>query len=140
MKTHKALLKLLLVLLVLLAATGARSQVREQPGAARLVAIRAARLLDVRSGDLIDNAVILVEGDRVKAVGQHIAIPPGARVIDLGNVTLLPGLIDCHTHVLLEPEDERGHREHEDGQGRCNGIAAVREGVVERCRHHLRLA
>src|SRR5438105_13863578 len=108
MKTHKALLKLLLVLLVLLAATGARSQVREQPGAARLVAIRAARLLDVRSGDLIDNAVILVEGDRVKAVGQHIAIPPGARVIDLGNVTLLPGLIDCHTHVLLEPEDERG--------------------------------
>ena len=108
MKTRKALLNPLLALLLLPAATGARSQVREQPGAPRLVAIRAARLLDVRSGDMIDGAVVLVEGDRVKAVGQHLAVPTAAQVLDLGNVTLLPGLIDCHTHVLLEPEDERG--------------------------------
>jgi imidazolonepropionase-like amidohydrolase len=108
MKTHKALLKPLLALLLLLAPTGARSQVREQPAAPRLVAIRAARLLDVRSGEMIGDAVVLVEGDRVKAVGQHLAVPTAAQVLDLGNVTLLPGLIDCHTHVLLEPEDERG--------------------------------
>jgi imidazolonepropionase-like amidohydrolase len=91
-----------------MAATGARAQVREQPGAPRLVAIRAARLLDVRSGEMIGDAVVLVEGDRVKAVGQHVAVPTAAQVIDLGDRTLLPGLIDCHTHVLLEPEDERG--------------------------------
>ena len=108
MKTHKSFPKSLLALLLLLAAAGATAQVSEQPAAPRLVAIRAARLLDVRSGDMMDNALVLVEGDRVKAVGQHVAIPTAAQVIDLGDRTLLPGLIDCHTHVLLEPEDERG--------------------------------
>src|SRR5947209_3119646 len=107
MKTHKTLFKLLPAFFLLLT-TGARAQVREQPGAARPVAIRAARLLDVRSGEIINNAVIVVEGDRVKAVGRNVAVPPGARILDLGDVTLLPGLIDCHTHVMLEPEDERG--------------------------------
>ncbi|MDQ3746111.1 MAG: amidohydrolase family protein [Acidobacteriota bacterium] len=107
MKTQKTLFQLLPAFFLLLTA-GARAQVREQPGAPRPVVIRAARLLDVRSGDIIDNAVIIVEGERVKAVGQHVAVPAGARVYDLGNVTLLPGLIDCHTHVMLEPEDERG--------------------------------
>jgi imidazolonepropionase-like amidohydrolase len=107
MKTQKTLFQLLPAFFLLLNA-GARAQVREQPVAPRPVVIRAARLLDVRSGDIIDNAVIIVEGERVKAVGQHVAVPAGARVYDLGNVTLLPGLIDCHTHVMLEPEDERG--------------------------------
>ena len=107
MKTHKTLFKLLPAFFLLLT-TGARAQVREQPGAARPVAIRAARLLDVRGGEIINNAVIVVEGDRVKAVGRNVAVPPGARILDLGDVTLLPGLIDCHTHVMLEPEDERG--------------------------------
>jgi imidazolonepropionase-like amidohydrolase len=107
MKTQKTLFKLLPAFFLLLAA-GARAQVREQPGAPRPVVIRAARLLDVRNGDIIDNAVVIVEGERVKAVGQHVAVPAGARVYELGNVTLLPGLIDCHTHVMLEPEDERG--------------------------------
>lgn len=107
MKTQKTLFKLLPAFFLLLTA-GARAQVREQHVAPRPVVIRAARLLDVRSGDIIDNAVVIVEGERVKAVGQHVAVPAGARVYDLGNVTLLPGLIDCHTHVMLEPEDERG--------------------------------
>ncbi|MDQ3918209.1 MAG: amidohydrolase family protein [Acidobacteriota bacterium] len=107
MKTQKTLFKLLPAFLLLLTA-GARAQVREQPAAPRPVVIRAARLLDVRSGNVIDNAVVIVEGERVKAVGPRVAVPAGARVYDLGNVTLLPGLIDCHTHVMLEPEDERG--------------------------------
>jgi imidazolonepropionase-like amidohydrolase len=107
MKTQKTLFQLLPAFFLLLTA-GARAQVREQPVVQRPVVIRAARLLDVRSGDIIDNAVVIVEGERVKAVGQHVAVPAGARVYDLGNVTLLPGLIDCHTHVMLEPEDERG--------------------------------
>jgi imidazolonepropionase-like amidohydrolase len=74
----------------------------------RVVVVRAARMLDVRTGAFVNNAVIVVEDDRVVSVGSNLAVPAGAQVVDLGNLTLLPGLIDCHTHVLLEPEDERG--------------------------------
>jgi imidazolonepropionase-like amidohydrolase len=63
-------------------------------------AIRAARLLDVKTGALITNAVVLIEGERISAVGSGLSIPAGASVIDLGDVTLLPGLIDSHTHLL----------------------------------------
>jgi len=63
------------------------------------LAIRAARLIDGRGGAPILNAVILVDSTRIMAVGAQLLIPPGTRVIDLGNATLLPGLIDCHTHI-----------------------------------------
>ena len=63
-------------------------------------AIRAARMLDVKSGAIVNDAVILVERDRIKAAGHGVAIPEGMRVLDAGNTTLLPGLIDCHTHLL----------------------------------------
>jgi imidazolonepropionase-like amidohydrolase len=62
-------------------------------------------MLDVRSGALIDNAVVLVSGERITAAGSKLAIPAGAKVIDLGNKTLLPGLIDMHTHLTGNPED-----------------------------------
>jgi imidazolonepropionase-like amidohydrolase len=63
------------------------------------LAIRAARLIDGRGGAPLLNAVILVDSTRITAVGARLPIPPGTRVIDLGNATVLPGLIDCHTHV-----------------------------------------
>lgn len=69
-------------------------------------AIRAARLLDVKTGALINNAVVLIQGDRISAVGSGLSIPAGARVIDLGDVTLLPGLIDSHTHLLASRDGE----------------------------------
>ena len=71
-------------------------------------AVRAARLLDVKSGTLIANAVVLIEGERISAVGAGLPIPAGADVIDLGDVTLLPGLIDCHTHLLASGPDDYG--------------------------------
>jgi len=71
-------------------------------------AVRAARLLDVKNGTLIDNAVVLIEGERISAVGSGLSIPAGAKVIDLGHVTLLPGLIDCHTHLLASDTDDYG--------------------------------
>jgi imidazolonepropionase-like amidohydrolase len=74
----------------------------------RTLAVRAARMLDVRTGAFVSNPVVVVEDDRIVSVGANLAVPAGAQVIDLGNLTLLPGLIDCHTHVMLEPEDERG--------------------------------
>src|ERR1700693_4985962 len=65
-----------------------------------LVAIKAARMLDVKTGAYVANPVVLVRGDHVEGVGTRI--PPGAAVIDLGDRTLLPGLIDAHTHILLQ--------------------------------------
>jgi imidazolonepropionase-like amidohydrolase len=63
------------------------------------LAIRAARLIDGRGGAPLLNAVIIVDSTRITAVGARLPIPSGTRVIDLGNATVLPGLIDCHTHV-----------------------------------------
>jgi len=69
------------------------------------IAIKAAHMVDVRNGTLVDNAVVLVRGDRINAAGSKLAIPAGAQIIDLGNKTLLPGLIDSHTHITGAPED-----------------------------------
>ncbi len=73
--------------------------------AAEDVAIRAGRLLDVRSGQFIDKPVVIVKGDRIEAVGSNLAIPAGLKIIDLGTATLLPGMMDMHTHITGNPED-----------------------------------
>ena len=75
---------------------------------ASLTAIRCGRLINPMDGSVIQNAVIIVNGERIEQVGAGLAIPAGARVIDLSGYTVLPGLVDCHTHVMLQPEDERG--------------------------------
>lgn len=94
--------RLPLVALALLAAAPALAQ---EPAAAqpRRVAVRAARLVDPKAGRTIDNPVVLVEGERVTAVGSGLAVPAGVEVIDLGAMTLLPGLLDMHTHVTAQP-------------------------------------
>src|SRR5262249_17323730 len=71
-----------------------------QREATKPIAVRCGRLLDVKKGEYVNNAVILVEGGRIKEVGANLTIPAGIQVIDLGNATVLPGLIDCHTHLL----------------------------------------
>ena len=63
------------------------------------VVVKAARLVDGRGGAPLAPAMVLVDGDRIAEVGARVAVPPGARVLDLGDVTLLPGLIDLHTHL-----------------------------------------
>lgn len=72
---------------------------------APLSAIRAGRLVDVRNGKVVTDQVILVRGDRIEAVGASnaVAIPAGTKVIDLSAYTVLPGLIDAHTHITSDP-------------------------------------
>jgi imidazolonepropionase-like amidohydrolase len=65
----------------------------------QVIAIRAGRLFDARSGSLLNNEVILVRGDRITDVGAAAQIPAGATVIDLSAATVLPGMIDAHVHV-----------------------------------------
>lgn len=67
-----------------------------------VTALKCGTLIDVKAGRAVANAVILVENNRVKAVGPAVAIPPDAAVIDLSGATVLPGLIDAHTHILLQ--------------------------------------
>ena len=70
------------------------------------IVLHAARLLEVDSGNILRPGEILVEGERIKAVGATVDHPVGAQVIDLGDTTLLPGLIDAHVHLFLHPGAE----------------------------------
>lgn len=70
------------------------------------ILIKAGRLVDVRAGRVLENRGILIEGDRISAVGEISEImkraPATAHMIDLSRSTVLPGLMDCHTHILLQ--------------------------------------
>ncbi|HZT72025.1 MAG TPA: amidohydrolase family protein [Terriglobales bacterium] len=86
--------------------------------AQQVLALRSAGYVDINSGRLVPHAVILVQGDTITAVGSNLPVPAGAEVVDLGDLTLLPGLIDCHVHLFLHPGDET--------------LQTVRESVPER--------
>ncbi len=83
-------------------ATGAAAQT----SANAPIVLHAARLLHVDSGKLIQPGEVLVEGERIRAVGTSVDRPQGATIVDLGDVTLLPGLIDAHIHLFLHPGAE----------------------------------
>lgn len=98
---------LVFVLLSTLLAAGTARAAPDAPP----IAVRAARLLDVRAGRYVERPVVIVRGGLVESVGTEV--PPGARVVDVGNRTLLPGLIDAHTHILLQGDATQAEYEHQ---------------------------
>ena len=70
------------------------------------IVLHAARLLQIDTGTLLQPGEVLVEGDRIRAVGTSVDHPQNAKIIDLGDTTLLPGLIDAHVHLFLHPGAE----------------------------------
>src|SRR3984893_10981265 len=99
MKSKRIFLSLVASLFTLFSSGQAAAQA---PAAVTL--IKAGRLLDPRAGNLLAPAAVLIEGDKIKQVGSpsQVSAPNGTRVIDLGSATLLPGLIDGHTHLFLD--------------------------------------
>jgi imidazolonepropionase-like amidohydrolase len=69
-------------------------------------AIKAGRLIDPETGTAAANQVILIEGEKIKAVGPDLAIPAGATIIDLSKLTVLPGLVDAHTHTAITYKEQ----------------------------------
>jgi imidazolonepropionase-like amidohydrolase len=88
--------RLILAVLAILAPGFVSAQEATRPR----VAVRAARLLDVKTGRYLERPVVVVSGDRIESIGTEA--PAGVRVIDLGPRVLLPGLTDAHTHILLQ--------------------------------------
>ena len=73
---------------------------------ARTIVLHAARLLNVETGTIVTPGEVLIQGDRIAAAGASVDHPANAQLIDLGNTTLLPGLIDAHVHLFLHPGAE----------------------------------
>ncbi|PYJ06542.1 MAG: amidohydrolase [Verrucomicrobia bacterium] len=83
--------------LVILLSLGIATQAADQ-----LIVLKAARLFDGKSNALLQNAVVIVQGDKIVDAGSNLPIPSGAQVIDLGDATLAPGFMDAHTHLTAD--------------------------------------
>ncbi len=105
MKTPPIFLAFVLALLCCAPLAAQSSQPRPAPSGHPIV-LHAARLLDVESGHITTPGEILIHGDAITEVGPKVSRPSGAEIIDLGDSTLLPGLVDAHVHLFLHPGAE----------------------------------
>ena len=103
---HRLSVSLSMVLLLMLRVVISAAQTQTQPATQHAIVLHAARLLDVKNGRTVKPGEVLVQGERIVEVGPAVKRPAGAEVIDLGDRTLLPGLIDAHIHLFLHPGAE----------------------------------
>jgi len=82
---------------------------QQTPPSSQVTVIRAGKLVDVDAGRVLANQMILVRGGKIEAIGEHLTVPAGATLIDLSKMTVLPGLIDCHTHLADTGDGEPLH-------------------------------
>src|SRR6267143_7334080 len=108
-RERTAMRKQIFCLVVLLLFFGANVRAQQAPSATQVAVIRAGKLIDVDAGRVQANQMILVRGGKIEAVGENLAVPAGATVIDLSKMTVLPGLIDCHTHLADTGDAEPLH-------------------------------
>ncbi len=131
----------LLALVLLLLPHSLAAQAVTAPDTGQVTAIRAGRLLDTETGTATENQVILVRAGKIVAVGGDVAVPTGARTIDLSDRTVLPGLFDAHAHMLLTEKQERDNytyyyttltepTAYRAVQGVGNGVAMLRAGFT----------
>jgi imidazolonepropionase-like amidohydrolase len=92
-------LKRICCALILLLSLSIRGRTQESQPPSSVTIIRAGKLIDVDAGRVLTNQSILIRNGKIEAVGDNLSIPAGANVIDLSKMTVLPGLIDCHTHL-----------------------------------------
>ncbi len=101
---------------------------------AQTVAIKAAHMIDGTGSGPIANAVVIIDGDTITAAGAGLAIPPNAKIIDLGNATILPGFIDAHTHLIGRPLGEPGwdteHVHDFEGYSAIRGVEAAQKTLL----------
>ena len=90
-------MKITSCVLVILLCLGIAAQAADQT-----IALKAARLFDGKSNALVQNAVVIVQGDKIVDAGSNLPIPSGAQMIDLGDATLAPGFMDAHTHLTAD--------------------------------------
>jgi imidazolonepropionase-like amidohydrolase len=101
---HQFISPILLILLL----SGMPQMAQQNTSPVKRVALRGARLLDVKNGRVINHPLILIDGNRITNVEPNLSVPDNVEVLDLGDVTILPGLIDCHTHLLLNADRNFG--------------------------------
>lgn len=131
MQLNKSLLITLFGLLYLFSALLANAQ---NTKSSDRIALTAKRMIDVRSGNEILDVVILIESNKITGVGSKLKIPDNTQIIDLGDVTLLPGLVDAHTHLLHQYYSKYG----DDNSNRL--LEMVQLGAAKRALLGVKLA
>src|SRR5580692_11412448 len=104
-----------------------------KPSAGSRTLVRAGHLLDVKTGKILDGQTIVVSGDKISSVAATSAVPtqPGDTVVDLGNMTVMPGLIDVHTHITGEPNfDPYFELTQTDAKEAIQGVANARTTLL----------
>src|SRR6266568_5529741 len=104
-----SVLKRAFSLLFLVIVFGPTAPAQQTLPSSQATLIRAGELVDVDAGRVLTNQMILVRGGKIEAIGEHLAVPPAATLVDLSKMTVLPGLIDCHTHLADTGDGEPLH-------------------------------